>query len=198
MARYLYSELASMIQARKTCEAKDNTEWFDRHTDTIEELVKQHMPHGSGFDAGTKIDFDASHAEKLVFTTGFHHMNDGGYYDGWTEHTITVTPSLSNEFNLRITGRNRNDIKELMYEYFRDSLREDVTYDLYLSRFPELAISSRWEKSDDGQSTLVFLAADGTRFAGADRNATNTYMGSPLDRARAYAAQQMMDAMHKR
>lgn len=159
MARYLYSELSRLVQARRNC-AHDNkvsqqlnkltpefvpSEWFDRHTDTIEKLVSDHMPHGSGFDSGAKLDLDRSHADKLVFTTSFHHMNDGGFYDGWTEHTVTVTPSLSNEFNLRISGRNRNDIKEMMYQEFDYLLRTDVTYDLYKDHFPELPIGHYWK-----------------------------------------------------
>src|SRR5690348_16396792 len=108
-ARYLYSELAGAVQARRNCEQSGNTEWFDKHSLTIKRLVADFMPSGSGWDSGTHIDLDLSHAEKLVFYGEFHHMNDAGYYDGWTNHTITVTPSFSG-VNLRISGRNRNDI----------------------------------------------------------------------------------------
>jgi hypothetical protein len=207
MARYLYSELAGMVEARRNCAQRTETaqesnvgasvEWFDRHTETIESLVKQHMPHGSGFDSGTTLDLDASHADKLVFNTAFHHMNDGGYYDGWTEHTVTVTPALHGDFHLRISGRNRNDIKEMMYQDFDYLLRTDVTYDLFIGRYPELKITSSWECSDN-RETLVFTASDGTRFTASDCNATNTYAGSPLDRARAYAATQMESKLYAR
>jgi hypothetical protein len=201
MARYLYSELSSVIEARRNCAQRTETtqesdagasvSWFNRHTDMIEALVKQHLPHGSGYDCGTKIDLDCSHADKLVFTTEFHHMNENGYYDGWTEHAVTVTPALHGDFHLRISGRNRNDIKEMMYQDFDYALRVDVTYDLLIERYPEFAFKSTWEKTADGQSTLVFLTSDGTRFTGADRNATGTYNGSPIERARAHAAKQM-------
>src|SRR5215469_16388627 len=97
MARYLYSELSTLIQARKNCQQSNNTEWFDRHSGTIQKLCKQHLPSGSGFDSGTKFDLDASRADKLVFHTSFHHMNESGMYDGWTEHTVTVTPSLAHK-----------------------------------------------------------------------------------------------------
>ena len=146
MARYLYSELASAVAARRNCETKmsqlnpnavsasvetrDNeyhqTEtWFDRWEDRIESLVREFMPSGSGFDSGTKIDLDASHAEKLVFTTSYHHLNEAGYYDGWTEHVVTVTPSFSG-FNLRISGRNRNDVKDYIGETFHYALKLEV------------------------------------------------------------------------
>lgn len=149
MARYLYSELSNLITARANCNAtlarisataNQNplsssydangihraSDLFDKHTSRIEELVSDHMPSGSGFDSGTKLDLDSSHAEKLVFTTSFHHMNDAGMYCGWTDHTITVTPSLLNRYHLRISGRNRNDIKEYMHEVFSSALDFDL------------------------------------------------------------------------
>ena len=127
-ARYLYSELASTVDAMHTCESKPEQygEWANKHAETISALVRDHMPSGSGFDTGTSLDCIESHAEKLVFTTSFHHMNDGGYYDGWTEHTITVTPSFSG-FNLRISGRNRNDIKNYIHDAFSCALKTDLT-----------------------------------------------------------------------
>ena len=125
-ARYLYSALASAVQARKTCQERQNGEWFDTWSKEINNLVERFMPHGSGVDCGTKIDLDASHAEKLVFYASFHHMNENGFYDGWTEHTITVTPSFTG-INLRISGRNRNEIKEYLYETFDCALSQEIT-----------------------------------------------------------------------
>lgn len=144
MAKLLYQVLASTVQARLTCglrrdgftqttekEGNKAQTWFDRHEDTINRLVRGFMPSGSGFDNGTKIDLDASHADKLVFHTSYHHMNDGGYYDGWTEHIITVTPSLAGEFHLRISGRDRRDIKEYIAEEFQNALGMDVEWELW-------------------------------------------------------------------
>jgi hypothetical protein len=128
MARYLYSELASTIDACKTC-AKDlprMAEWYGKHKKNILALVREHMPSGSGFDCGTTIDYDDSHAEKLVFTTSFHHMNSDGYYCGWTEHTVTVTPSFIGGFNLRISGRNANNIKEYIHDAFSSALKTEL------------------------------------------------------------------------
>lgn len=127
MARYLYSELATAIQAHKNCNARNprNDEWFDKWTNRINELVRK-LPSGSGIDCGTKIDLDATHEEKLVLYASFHHMNDGGFYDGWTEHTITVTPSFTSKINLRISGRNRNDIKEYLNEEYYHALTQEL------------------------------------------------------------------------
>lgn len=120
----LYQKLAQLIQARANCNNVCNQEWFHKHEDRIEELVKEHMPAGGGFDSGTHIDFIKSTSESLVFTTAFHHMNEIGYYDGWTEHTVKVTPSLQWGFELKISGRNRNDIKDYMHEVFNTTLAD--------------------------------------------------------------------------
>jgi hypothetical protein len=123
------------------------------------------LPHGAGFDAGTSLDESQSHADKVIFHTSFHHMNDAGYYDGWTEHTVTVTPSLIHGINLRVSGRNRNEIKDHIAESFDYILRSDVTYELLAGQFPELKVSSAWEDKD-GQASQCYQAwySNGVRF----------------------------------
>jgi hypothetical protein len=104
------------------CRAKGMTDWENRHKETLRELVKEHMPSGSGFDNGTRLDEDRSTSEKLVFVTSYHHMNGVGYYDSWTEHTVVVKPSLAFHFDLKVTGKDRHDIKEYIAEVFHASL----------------------------------------------------------------------------
>lgn len=89
--------------------------------DILTALVKEHMPSGSGFDNGTTLIDAASSGAKLVFATAFHHMNEHGMYDGWTTHTVIVTPAFDG-FDLRVTGRNRNDIKDYIADAFHAAL----------------------------------------------------------------------------
>ena len=91
MSRPLYREIASIVQANNNCEKAGNGEWFDKHHERLAKLIDL-LPSGSGIDCGTRIEIDICRPEKLVFTLGFHHMNDGGMYDGWTDHILTVTP----------------------------------------------------------------------------------------------------------
>ena len=126
--RILYKELSSAIQARKNCEQAGNAEWYVKHSETIEQLIADFMPSGSGWDCGTKIDLGASHADKIVLYGEFHHMNENGMYDGWTAHVVTVTPSLLNDFNIRISGRDRNDIKDYLHEMFDACLRQAIVW----------------------------------------------------------------------
>lgn len=106
------------------CRAAGNNEWLDRHEATLDRLVDM-LPSGSGIDSGTTLDRDSCTATKLVLTLGFHHMNDGGMHDGWTEHAIIVTPSFDG-INLRITGRDRNGIKNYLGELYHQVLTETV------------------------------------------------------------------------
>jgi hypothetical protein len=124
--RPLYKVIASALQARKSCATKPVNEFGLRiHTETLEQAEKL-LPSGSGIDSGTKIDLDRSSEKRIVLTFGFHHMNEGGYYDGWTEHELIVTPSLTSDFDLRITGRDRNDIKDYLYQVYDHALRDIV------------------------------------------------------------------------
>jgi len=121
----LATKLAQLVHARINCAESGNADWEGRHIARIESLVSEHMPSGSGYDSGTTLDLDKSTGEKLVFVTSFHHMNDSGMYDGWTEHNVIVTPSLAFGFNLKVTGKDRNDIKDYMAECFSDCLHKE-------------------------------------------------------------------------
>jgi len=118
----LYQRLSSLLIQRKNCEESGNTEWFNRSTEEILDRVKNLMPHGGGIDNGTKIDLEKSHGELLVFHTSFHHMDEHGFYDGWTEHTVTVKASLFDGISIKVTGRDRNQIKEYLYDRFQMAL----------------------------------------------------------------------------
>ena len=157
MERKLYAELAARIQARKACQQSNNKEWFDQHSATIKMLVDL-LPYDC------KIDLDSSHADKLVFYLSYQHM-DEGYWDGHTDHTVIVKPSLQFGFTLRITGHDRNDIKDLLHGEFDCALREDVRYNLYLPIFPELAVTSTWEDKE-GNPSQCYQAfySSGARF----------------------------------
>lgn len=181
MARYLYSELSKTIQARNN----SNPEWKTKHTDTIQMLVDL-MPSGSGIDSGTHLHLDESHPEKLVFHAEFHHMNENGFYDGWTRHNIVVTPSLSHQFNLRISGPNRNDIKDYLHEVMDIALRQDVTYYLFKEQFPEFKITSKWENEDGTPSQCYQASYVGEKRFWNNPSAAIEYAGQQME-AKFYA-----------
>jgi hypothetical protein len=122
----LYVQLAEDIQAYKSVEKNGSLIWRESWKDEIYKLVKNHMPSGSGIDSGVELDFEKSTGEKLVFNTSYHHMNEVGMYDGWTEHQVIVTASLVHGITLRITGRNRNDIKDYLHDVFHEALMKEI------------------------------------------------------------------------
>ena len=86
------------------------------------ERLESHLPSGSGLDLGPRID-DRSRENHIVIShCDFHHMSEHGFYDGWTEHTVVITPSLAWGIDVRVTGRDRNEIKEYIGEIFHDNL----------------------------------------------------------------------------
>lgn len=124
MKAKLYQHLARKLAAIANCKAHGNREWCERHQDAIVKL-SDFLPHGSGFDRGTKLLQPESNPEKLVFSADFHHMDDGGFYCGWTEHTVIVTPSLVFGFTLKVTGRDKRDIKDYIASTFHELLSRE-------------------------------------------------------------------------
>lgn len=128
----LYRHLAMLIEARANCKKNGNTEWYQRHLDTINDLLGDHAPSGSGIDNGAPLQINDD-PTRLEFRVDFHHMNGAGFYDGWTEHRVIVRPSLAHGIDIRITGPNRNDIKEYLHQVFEEFLTRPLAYPLNLS-----------------------------------------------------------------
>ena len=118
----MYQKLSTALTARDNCIDSKNLKWEETWTNKINAIMKL-APDGSGFDAGTEIEkFDRN---KIVFSTSYHHMNNLGYYTGWTEHTIVISPDWQG-IHLKVTGRNTNNIKEYIADAFHSWLFEDV------------------------------------------------------------------------
>jgi hypothetical protein len=133
--RELYSVLASLVAARANCAKSGNAEWFAKHTSRAESIVNDFLPSGSGWDNGTTIDLERSTSNRLVFTGSYHHMDESGGYDGWTDHTVTVVPDLCSGFTLTISGRNRNDIKDYLADLFIGAFSDQIEYDGATDRY---------------------------------------------------------------
>jgi len=123
MQNDFYSTIAKALKAYQNCAAAGMYLMAEEWKRYIKWAVKEYAPKGSGFDDGTRFDIEASEEDKLIFGTAYHHMNDAGYYVGWTEHTVIVTPSFIYGVDVRVTGRNHNDIKDYIYDTFY-SLRD--------------------------------------------------------------------------
>lgn len=124
----LYKAIAGTLQAYKNCIDNGNKEWEEKHEELLEEFQGNYYPSGSGFDNGTKLDIAASTSNNLVFHTAFHHMNENGFYTGWTDHTVKVSPDFVHTLDIKISGPNKNDIKEFIHEEFYNFLTQEIEY----------------------------------------------------------------------
>lgn len=96
------------------------------YAETRKERILALLPNGSGFDNGTLI-VEASE-KRIVFATGFHHMDDNGFYCGWTQHRVVVRASLSHGFTLYVSGVNKRDIKDYISEVFDSLMHEEFSW----------------------------------------------------------------------
>lgn len=139
MEQRVYTCIASCIASRNGClrSAESGVSpgrdyWLDMAgtwRERADGLVKEYLPRGAGFDCGTQLDWDRSTPEKLVLDTSFHHMDEWGGYDGWTEHTIFVRASLMGDVSFSsISGWNRNDIKEYIADVLYDGLMQKIEW----------------------------------------------------------------------
>lgn len=99
-----------------------------RHAETIDALINEHLPHGSGIDNGVTLDYEISKQnKKIVFDFEYHFMNEYGLYDGWGSYTLRVYPAFC-DIRLTISGSNKNDIKEYLYDTFYDALTQELPH----------------------------------------------------------------------
>lgn len=118
-ARKIYQLLAVWVLSKNSSKLT-----LTRADDEIKLLMRD-APSGSGIDCGTKLDSSSTH-KKLVFNFSFHHMDEHGFYDGWTNHQAIVTPDLGFGYSLRITGPNPNEIKEYFHDVFSNWLNSEA------------------------------------------------------------------------
>ena len=112
------TQFAAILEAKKNCQKSGNKEWEVKHDDRLCQMF-ENFPSGGGIDSPSNFLEDESTAQRLVFSFSYHHMNENGYYDGWTDHKLIITPVFGG-FDLRITGRDKNGVKEYLYDLFND------------------------------------------------------------------------------
>jgi len=120
----LIQAIMSTYEARENNVKSGNQEWLAIHSQQLGSLFSL-LPSGSGIDSGTTVK--AVSADRLLLACSYHHMNDVGYYDGWTEHIIRVTPDWRG-IKITISGPNRNEIKDYLYDVYHAALTAPVEY----------------------------------------------------------------------
>ena len=125
MKRTIAQSIASAIGARDHCLDNNNQSWVDKHENNIEALVKQ-LPSGSGIDYGTRLDYERSTSNKLVFLSAFHVMDENGYYAGIVDYRVIVTASLVFGCEVNIIGnfsgnKDAYGVKDYLFDLYTDA-----------------------------------------------------------------------------
>lgn len=124
MSRTVIATLAATIEARANCERSGNAEWFQRHTDRIANIARELLPSGSGI-GGVTVDLEKSTGDRVVLNVPFHCMDVNGFYCGWRDFTVTVTPAFSGHY-VKVSGRDYNGLKDYLADLFSDALGAPV------------------------------------------------------------------------
>jgi len=118
----MYEYLAQWIDAYHRSVERGATDWVENHRATIEAAIDATAPYD------LKFDFDESNGEKLLMWMEYHHMNEQGMWDGWESYSIRVKGSLQFGTDIYIGGRDRHDVKEMLYDTIGMWLNTPVTY----------------------------------------------------------------------
>jgi hypothetical protein len=119
----LYQRIARDVQTLQRDNSPANVE--EAALASLEVIEENLLPSGSGFDSGSKVSLSESKKERIVIKSAYHHMNENGYYDGWSHFRVVVTPSLMNGYNIRLQSIGRWPRKYIMTkEYILDTFVE--------------------------------------------------------------------------
>lgn len=88
-------------------------------------LLKELLPNGNGFREreGLAVILLESTKKRIVIETTYWHKNNS---DEVTSHQVIITPSFEDEINIRITGKNEDNVKEYLHNIFREALMSEV------------------------------------------------------------------------
>ena len=118
--------IAKVCVAAKNCEKNNSKDWERRWHAQLDYIEKNILPSGAGLDAGSKIYRDNTNEAEIFIKTSFHHMDDAGGYDGWTDHLIKVRATFLG-VKIDISGQNLNGIKKYLGDVFGDTLGRDLS-----------------------------------------------------------------------
>lgn len=126
----VFQLIATAAASMKRCQNTGNKVWADRWAARLTHIERELLPSGSGIDSGTKINWSATGGAEIALNCSFHHMDEHGTYDGWTDHTVRVRPCFEHPgFTIHdITGVNRNEIKEYLADVFIEALDAEAEY----------------------------------------------------------------------
>ena len=122
----VYQQLARLVDRNPT------GEYLDSKNEQMEDLVKNYLPSGSGFDGDISID-EKSTDKKIILHVEYHHMNDNGFYDGWSTFKVIITASMAYNYSMQVKGESvvrkyfyHVGFDDFVISVFRDCLDKEM------------------------------------------------------------------------
>ena len=106
----LYQKIARVASQKNTPLKEKQLSW-------LQEL----LPFGNGIEAVCVIPLKST-KKRIVIDTYYWHPD---YSDEWTIYKVVITPSFEGEINIRITGKNEDNVKEYLHDIFRQALMKE-------------------------------------------------------------------------
>ena len=78
------------------------------------------LPIGNGIEAKSVILIKSTEKRIVIDTAYWHELRQE-----WTDHQIVITPSFEGEINIRVTGKNVDNIKSYLHDVFYEALMKD-------------------------------------------------------------------------
>lgn len=124
MIRKKYQQLGLNFMSYLSCIKLENNEWKEKWEDEINKIIDS-LPHGSGIDGKTEFNFEESKKHKLIINSGYHRMDENGFYDGWVDFKVIIQPGWDCP-NINIKG-NFGKKYDILKNYLEELFYEDLT-----------------------------------------------------------------------
>jgi len=123
--------LSGLIRARLNHIKNKNDNGQGAHEYSIEAIIEHRLPHGSGIDRKTTLDYEKSKPDRIVLHNSYHVMDENGYYAGWVDYRVIITPSLQFGYEINIIGNFSSNIesfgvKDYLYSTYEYALSETL------------------------------------------------------------------------
>jgi hypothetical protein len=90
-------------------------------------LLQELLPNGNGIreHEGLAVILLESTKKRIVIETTYWPPHDSYETTRRTVHQLVITPSFEGEINIRVTGKNENNVKEYLQDIFREALMKE-------------------------------------------------------------------------
>lgn len=105
----LYQKIAKVLSQK-------NTPLKEKELALLVEL----LPIGNAIETECDLLLNSTKKRIVIFTAYWHPI-----MKEWINHQVIITPSFEGEIDIRVTGKNVNNIKQYLHDVFREALLKE-------------------------------------------------------------------------